>query len=126
MNIILKVCKKEIIPNPKLITYPDYIEEYIKELEETLKTYNSIPKYLLNVSPKRTFFRILLVIVLSVLLYLPFIFNTLFVENIFEWCLYAILVMIYAIIVTVLIMFIFNSKTFKQIFKRIMGVIQNR
>ena len=48
MNIILKVCKKEIIPNPKLITYPDYIEEYIKELEETLKTYNSIPKYLLR------------------------------------------------------------------------------
>lgn len=85
-----------------------------------------IPKYLLNVSPKRTFFRISLVIILSVLLYLPFIFNTLFVENIFEWCLYAILVMIYAIIVTVLIMFIFNSKTFKQIFKRIMGVIQNR
>ena len=85
-----------------------------------------IPKYLLNVNPKRTFFRILLVIILSVLLYLPFTFNALGVENIFEWCLYAILVMIYAIIVTVLIMFIFNSKTFKQIFKRIMGVIQNR
>ena len=85
-----------------------------------------IPKYLLNVSPKRTFFRILLVIILSVLLYLPFTFNALGVENIFEWCLYAILVMIYAIIVTVLIMFIFNSKTFKQIFKRIMGVIQNK
>lgn len=85
-----------------------------------------IPKYLLNVSPKRTFFRILLVIILSVLLYLPFTFNALGVENIFEWCLYAILVMIYAIIVTVLIMFAFNSKTFKQIFKRIMGVIRNK
>lgn len=85
-----------------------------------------IPKYLLNVSPKKTFFRILLVIILSVLLCLPFTFNTLIVENIFEWCLYAILVMIYAIIVTVLIMFAFNSKTFKQIFKRIMGVIQNK
>ena len=48
MNIILKVCKKEIIPNPKLITYPTFIEEYIKELEEILKTYNSIPKYLLR------------------------------------------------------------------------------
>lgn len=85
-----------------------------------------IPKYLLNVSPKRTFFRILLVIILSVLLYLPFTFNALGVENIFEWCLYAILVMIYAIIVTVLMMFAFNSKTFKQIFKRIMGVIRNK
>lgn len=48
MDTVLKVCKKEITPTPKLIKYPHLIENYIKELEETLKTYNSIPKYLLR------------------------------------------------------------------------------
>ena len=48
MDTVLKVCKKEITPKPKLITYPTFIEEYIKELEEILKTYKSIPKYLLR------------------------------------------------------------------------------
>lgn len=48
MDTILKVCKKEIVPNPKKIIYNSIIEESITCLEDTLKTYSSLPCHLLR------------------------------------------------------------------------------
>jgi len=48
METVLKVCKKEIIPNPKKIVYPSVIEEGIKSLTEKLKDYPTLPSPLLR------------------------------------------------------------------------------
>ena len=48
MDTILKVCKKEIIPNPKKIIYNSIVEESINSLEDKLKTFSSLPCYLLR------------------------------------------------------------------------------
>ena len=83
-----------------------------------------IPKYLLNISPLQTILRILFVLILSVLLYLPFYFNPIDIENIFEWCLYAIIMVFYAIVVTFGIAFFLERTTMQNIIKRILGVIK--
>lgn len=46
MDIILKVCKKEIIPKPKKIIYNSVIEECINYLENELNNISSIPYHL--------------------------------------------------------------------------------
>ena len=48
MDTILKVCKKEIIPNPKKIIYNSIIEESIESLIDKLKTFSSLPCHLLR------------------------------------------------------------------------------
>ena len=48
MDTVLKVCKKELVPKPKLVTYPDNIENSINLLSENLKTYKVIPNKLLR------------------------------------------------------------------------------
>ena len=48
MDTILKVCKKEIIPNPNKIIYNSIIEESIESLEDKLKTSSSLPWHLLR------------------------------------------------------------------------------
>ena len=48
MDTILKVCKKEIIPNPKKIIYNSIIEESIESLEDKLKNITFIPCHLLR------------------------------------------------------------------------------
>ena len=48
MDTVLKVCKKKLVPKPKLVTYPDNIENSINLLSENLKTYKVIPNKLLR------------------------------------------------------------------------------
>lgn len=48
MDTVLKVCKKEIIPNPNKIIYNSIIEESIESLEDKLKTSSSLPCHLLR------------------------------------------------------------------------------
>lgn len=48
MDIILKVCKKEIIPSPNKIIYKPIIENSISSLEIVLKDTLTLPNYLLR------------------------------------------------------------------------------
>ena len=48
MDVVLKVCKKEIIPKPNFVTYPDNIENSINLISENLKKYKIIPNKLLR------------------------------------------------------------------------------
>ena len=48
MDTILKVCKKEIIPSPKKISYNKDIEDNIKIISSKLKEILSLPPYLLR------------------------------------------------------------------------------
>ena len=85
-----------------------------------------IPKYLLHVNPLKTILRILFVLIVAVLLYLPFYFYPINVENIFEWCLHALIMVFYASIVTFITAFILENQTLKEIIKRIYGVINGK
>lgn len=48
INTIYKVCKKEIYPEPKKITYNKVIEDGINSLSLKLNNFPSIPSYLLR------------------------------------------------------------------------------
>lgn len=85
-----------------------------------------IPKYLLYINPLKTILRILFVLIISVLLYLPFYFYPINVENIFEWCLHALIMVFYASIVTFITAFVFENQTLKEIIKRIHGVTNGK
>lgn len=85
-----------------------------------------IPKYLLHINPLRTILRILFVLNIAVLLYMPFYFYPINVKNIFEWCLYALIMLFYASIVTFIAAFIFENQTLKEIIKRIHGAINEK
>lgn len=46
MDTILKVCKKEIIPKPKKVTYLDIIEKELNSLNNCLKAFYTLPHHL--------------------------------------------------------------------------------
>ena len=46
MDTILKVCKKEIIPKPKKVTYLDIIEKELNSLNNCLKAFHTLPHHL--------------------------------------------------------------------------------
>ena len=48
MDTVLKVCKKEISPNPHKIIYPSVIEDGIKSIEDKLKEETVLPNNLLR------------------------------------------------------------------------------
>ena len=48
MDVVLKVCKKEIKPKPNKIIYPEFIEESIQKLENNLKNIKPFPHHLLR------------------------------------------------------------------------------
>lgn len=81
-----------------------------------------IPIYLLKINPRKTIIRMLFVLCVSILLYIPFYFFPINAENIFEWCLNALLILFYVIVVVVFITFFTEKKTLYEIVKRIYGV----
>ena len=48
MDTILKVCKKEIIPNPNLVKYPIFIENAIEVVSKKLEDFKVLPPKLLR------------------------------------------------------------------------------
>ena len=45
LSTLVKVCRKEIIPNPKIVKYPDNLENAIIKLTDVLKSEFKLPSY---------------------------------------------------------------------------------
>lgn len=82
-----------------------------------------IPKKLTKLPVMYTFVRILRLILSVLIIYIPFIFIKLNINNYIQWLLNAILVVIYATIVVVTIGIIFDKKEILNIYKRIIRMI---
>ena len=84
-----------------------------------------IPRNVTKLPVRKSFNRMILVIILSVLLYLPFVlFINLSSNSYIQWILQAIIVTLYASFITIVINYILDNKQFKLVFERIKKMVK--
>lgn len=84
-----------------------------------------IPKNVTKLPVKKTFYRMVLVGILTVVIYLPFILFFDIVSNSYiQWILQAIVVTLYATCITVIINYILDKKQFKLVLERIKKMVK--
>ena len=84
-----------------------------------------IPRKVTKLPVKDTAKRMLLVIVLSIVIYMPFvIFLTINTNGYIQWILQAIVVTLYATIITVLVNYLIDKDEFKLVIERIKNLVK--
>lgn len=78
-----------------------------------------IPKFLIKVSPLKTFVRIGLIFILSLIICMPFYYYSIPAVNLVSWCMYSMLVVIYAVVVVLIAMSLFEKEALSNVIKRI-------
>lgn len=83
-----------------------------------------IPKYLLHISPSKTFIRVCLIYIICLVIYTISSFFSITINNFIEWFACSIIVFILTTIIVISIMFIFEKKTMLQICSRILNILR--
>ena len=83
-----------------------------------------IPRKVTKLPIKDTVKRMLLVIILSTIIYLPLAFININSDGYFQWIIQAIFITIYATIITVLINYIMDKNEFKIVLERVKNLVK--
>lgn len=78
-----------------------------------------IPQTLIKISPIKTFLRIGMVLLTTIIICIPYYFYSFPISSLFSWCLYAMVVSLWALLVVVAAMLIFERKTLMQVINRL-------
>ena len=78
-----------------------------------------IPKYVTKLPKKNTVYRIIAVCIITALIYIPYIYIHININNFFMWIIMTLGVMLYALIIVVIYIVVFERKTLKGLKERI-------
>lgn len=96
----------------------------LSNLYRSIDLFFYIPKYITKLSPLLTIYRVLRMLVASVIIYLPNFIISITPKNYFEWILYALAFAVYGALILFLQSFIFERSLLFNVVQRIKGMLR--